>query len=48
VGAARVAKDQHWAADVVGGWLAGGVVASAATLAYEMGKGEEQELGTRN
>jgi undecaprenyl-diphosphatase len=35
VGAARVATDDHWATDIVGGWLAGAAVASAATLAYE-------------
>ena len=42
VGAARVAKDQHWATDIVGGWLAGIAVASVATLAYEARKARDE------
>jgi membrane-associated phospholipid phosphatase len=45
VGAARVAKDQHWATDIVGGWLAGIVVASVATLAYEGRKAVDERGG---
>ena len=47
VGAARVAKDQHWATDIVGGWLAGIVVASVATLAYEGRKAMDERGSVR-
>ena len=36
VGLARVANDEHWLTDVVGGSLAGIVVASGATVAHEL------------